>query len=160
MNSILRSSRKLLSCCLVGSPTLRCGRISEFRPASFEIFLNTLPARYIFDESKESSNSQGGRERTKGASSSSSKDMQRRTQALDLCAMFPDFPLEVCVVALENCRDNMEITTNWLFEHGFREMERMINDTIERSAIEADTDLLKQALTYGSRRGEEDSFCG
>ena len=74
----------------------------------------------------------------------SSAELKRRTEALTLNSMCPDFPLELCIIALESCHDDLMVAANWLIERGWQELERLVEDTIRRSAQEAERALLAE----------------
>jgi len=63
-------------------------------------------------------------------------EIKRRTEAEILASMTSVFPLELCVVALERCKDDMQFAANWLFENGMKELERMQTEMIARSRQE------------------------
>ena len=44
-----------------------------------------------------------------------------------------EWPIELCILALENSRDDPNIAVNWLLENGYREMDRMANAVIRNS---------------------------
>ncbi len=46
------------------------------------------------------------------------------------------FPLELCIVALERCRDVIDYAAAWLLEHGFAELERMNAEILAKSERE------------------------
>ncbi len=58
------------------------------------------------------------------------------------------FPLELCIIALEKCKDDMQYgmfsvfphlrlpAANWLIENGFKELERMSNEIISKTSRE------------------------
>jgi len=60
-------------------------------------------------------------------------EIRRRTMAEDLMLMMEVFPLELCVVALEKNRDDMQYSANWLLEKGFQELELWTRQTIDIS---------------------------
>lgn len=66
------------------------------------------------------------------------RELMRRTAAETLMAIFPDYPLELCVIALEQSHDDMEAAGTWLAENGFRELERMFEEIIRKSQMEAE----------------------
>jgi len=46
------------------------------------------------------------------------------------------YPLPLCVLALEKCKDDIQFAANWLFENGAKEMERMENEYLNRTRQE------------------------
>ncbi len=40
------------------------------------------------------------------------------------------FPKELCIVALERSKDDMQYAANWLIENGTKELERMASETL------------------------------
>jgi hypothetical protein len=49
--------------------------------------------------------------------------------------MGPSFPVEMCVAALERCRDNMEFAAAWLLEKGYQEMDRIAKDILAKTEV-------------------------
>lgn len=45
-------------------------------------------------------------------------------------------PPQVCIVALERCKDDPNNAAGWLIENGFKELERMSDELIARSQRE------------------------
>jgi hypothetical protein len=48
--------------------------------------------------------------------------------------MFPHFPLDLCVLALERARDDMSLAATWLIENGYGELDRLANETLQATA--------------------------
>ena len=46
------------------------------------------------------------------------------------------FPLELCIVALERCKDDINYAAQWLLENGFKELERMSEEIILKTERE------------------------
>lgn len=90
-------------------------------------YLSTLPDRFS-----------GGESAPRRDSHVSEAVIRRETEALTLKSLYPDFPVELCVIALENNNDNLMVAANWLIEHGWQELERLTEDIIAKSMMEAD----------------------
>ncbi|KAL6051777.1 putative SWIM zinc finger domain-containing protein, partial [Balamuthia mandrillaris] len=86
-------------------------------------------------------------------------EIKRRTDAEMLQSMTPMFPLELCVIALEKSNDDMQVAANWLFENGFRELERMEAESLERSRqedAERQEQWLQQLLVQNGGENSDD----
>ncbi len=63
--------------------------------------------------------------------------------AEELMLMMGVFPLELCVVALERSRDDVQYAANWLLERGYQELDRWTKDTIAISKREQEEREMK-----------------
>lgn len=70
----------------------------------------------------------------------------RHEQAQTILAMFPYFPIQLIVTALEQNQDRTDIAANWLMEHGFEEMERLEEEIRRRSEAELQQRLEAEQL--------------
>jgi hypothetical protein len=61
-------------------------------------------------------------------------ELQRRARAENLLTMFPHFPLDLCALALERCRDDLSTAASWLIENGYSELDRLANETLQQTA--------------------------
>lgn len=76
----------------------------------------------------------------------SHSELRRRQKAEELYAMMDIFPLELCVVALEKNKDDLTYAANWLIENGYKELERMANETLSKSAKEDEKRMEKEIM--------------
>jgi len=60
----------------------------------------------------------------------SEAEIKRRTMAEDLKEIMGNFPIELCVLALERNNDDMALAGDWLFSHGQKELDRMAADAL------------------------------
>lgn len=72
-------------------------------------FAATLPQGYMDDLRERAQEDQPKLSRV---------ELRRRTQAEELLSALPDFPVDICVIALERCNDDMTLAANWLIENG------------------------------------------
>lgn len=93
------------------------------RPFRFD-FVSTLGADYLINLEHDKAK----------ASKLTQAEIQRRTRAENLLTMFPHYPLDLCVLALERCRDDLSHAASWLIENGNQELERMAVETMEQTA--------------------------
>merc|ERR1712129_105006 len=56
--------------------------------------------------------------------------MIRRSRAEELVMMMGNYPLELAVVALENCSDNLELAASWLLDNGAKELDKFFEATL------------------------------
>jgi len=100
-------------------------------PFLFDFATETLPADYRAQLAAQSQAS------AKPGPKLTPAELKRRTMAEDLLEMMGgNFPLEICVLALERCNDDKAAAGDWLFTHGTREVENMAQQAL-RSQAEA-----------------------
>eukprot|EP01083_Nonionella_stella_P059475 155578_1 len=72
-------------------------------------------------------------------------EKKRRTAAEDLVQVMGHFPVELCILALEHSRDDMQQAANWLLENGWRELDRMA-DRLMKSSQEAEEQRMQEEV--------------
>jgi hypothetical protein len=88
----------------------------------------------------------------------SAAEMRRRTMAEELVMMMGgSFPSMLCEIALERSADDVQRAANWLIEYGYRELDRMGNETIRASQIAEDERKLKLTGVLPDKDKEPDS---
>merc|ERR1712228_777263 len=71
-----------------------------------------------------------------GKQEMSETEMIRRSRAEELVMMMgSNYPLELAVVALENCSDNLELAAVWLLDNGAKELDRFFEETLKNTLI-------------------------
>jgi hypothetical protein len=93
------------------------------RPYRYD-FVATLGADYLQNLEREIQRS----------SKMTPAELQRRARAENLLTMFPHFPLDLCALALERCRDDLSTAASWLIENGYSELDRLANETLQQTA--------------------------
>merc|ERR1712151_852139 len=68
----------------------------------------------------------------------SETEMIRRSRAEELVMLMGHYPLELAVVALENCSDNLELAASWLLDNGARELDKFYDATLLNTLQNAD----------------------
>merc|ERR1712154_712479 len=72
-------------------------------------------------------------------------EMIRRTRAEELVLMMGgSYPLDLAVVALEQCSDNLEVAAVWLLDNAARELDRFFENALNYS-MEQDIEEQKEA---------------
>eukprot|EP01087_Luapelamoeba_hula_P010094 TRINITY_DN2658_c0_g1_i4.p1 TRINITY_DN2658_c0_g1~~TRINITY_DN2658_c0_g1_i4.p1 ORF type:complete len:3811 (+),score=698.07 TRINITY_DN2658_c0_g1_i4:295-11727(+) len=107
-------------------------------------FVSTLPEGYLA----------GMEDIESKAKVMSIQEIRRRTVAEELMMMMEVFPLELCVVALERSRDDMQYAANWLLERGYQELDKWTKEMIAISKRQEE-DRLKQSR--GAKKSSKNS---